>query len=394
MNDASFSRFVIRPSWIEVDLDAVAFNVRQVKSYLGKTALLAVVKADAYGLGAVPVAKVVMENGADLLGVVALDEAIELRQAGITAPILNMGPIFPAQAHFVLDYDLEQMVFQTEVAQALSQAAATKNTFAKVHFKIDTGMSRYGVPHKDAVTLFKELARLPNLQFMGAMSHFPMSDAVDKSFALLQIHRFNEIRQALKQGGYHIPLWHICNSGGTLDLPEAHFDMVRVGLMLYGYFPSRDVRRPFALKPAMSVKTMIATLRTLERGDTVGYGRRFMAEKEERIAVLPIGYVDGYDRGLRNVGQVLLRGKKAPILGGLCMDACFIKVTGMPEVRIGEIVTIMGRDGDEEISPHDIADLIGSVSYEVIARFGKRVPRIYLREGRIVEGRNWLVGER
>jgi len=393
MNDTSFSRFVIRPSWIEVNLDAVAFNVRQVKAFLGDTALLAVVKADAYGLGAVAVAKVVMENGAARLGVVALDEAVELRQAGITAPILNMGPIAPDQAHFVLEYDLEQMVFQIEVARALSQAAANRNISAKVHFKIDTGMSRYGVSYKEAVPFFRELAALPNVQIIGAMSHFPVSDAVDKSFALLQIHRFKEIRQALQQEGHHIPLWHICNSGGTLDLPEAHFDLVRVGLMLYGYFPSKDVRRPFALKPAMTVKTKITALRTLERGDTVGYGRRFIAEKEERIAVLPIGYVDGYDRGLRNVGQVLLRGKKAPIVGGLCMDACFIKVTGLPDVQIGETVTIMGRDGEEEVSPHDIADLIGSVSYEVIARFGKRLPRIYLREGKIVEGRNWLVGE-
>ena len=393
MNGTSLERFVIRPSWIEVNLDAIAYNVRQVKAYLGKTALLAVVKADAYGLGAVPVAKVVMENGAARLGVVALDEAIELRQAGITAPILNMGPIAPEQAHYVLDYDLEQMVFQMEVAQALSQAAAERSVLAKVHSKIDTGMSRYGVSYKDAATFFKELAALPNLQIMGAMSHFPMSDAVDKSFALLQIHRFKEIRRILEQEGYHIPLWHICNSGGTLDLPEAHLDMVRVGLMLYGYFPSNDVRRPFALKFAMSVKTRIASLRTLERGDTVGYGRRFMAEKEERIAVLPIGYVDGYDRGLRNVGQVLLRGQKVPIVGGLCMDACFIKVTELPDVQIGEMVTIMGRDGEKEISPHDIAELIGSVSYEVIARFGKRLPRIYLREGRIVEGKNWLVGK-
>ncbi len=393
MNDTSFSRFVIRPSWIEVNLDAVAFNVRQVKAFLGDTALLAVVKADAYGLGAVPVSGVVIETDVARLGVVALDEAIELRQAGIKAPILNMGSIAPEQAHFVLDYDLEQMVFQLEVVQALSQAAAKKNTSAKVHFKIDTGMSRYGVPYKEAVPFFRELAALPKVQIIGAMSHFPVSDAVDKSFALLQIHRFKEIRQALQQEGHHIPLWHICNSGGTLDLPEAHFDMVRVGLMLYGYFPSKDVRRPFTLKPAMTVKTKITALRTLERGDTVGYGRRFIAEKEERIAVLPIGYVDGYDRGLRNVGQVLLRGKKAPIVGGLCMDACFIKVTGLPDVQIGETVTIMGRDGEEEVSPHDIADLIGSVSYEVIARFGKRLPRIYLREGKIVEGRNWLVGE-
>jgi alanine racemase len=396
MSDKNYGAFegsILRPSWIEVDLDALAHNVRQIKMYLGKPALAAILKGDAFGLGSVPVSRVVIENGADRLGVVMLDEAVELRQAGIIAPILNMGPIMPEQAHFVIDYNLEQMVFQMDVAQALSNAAMEKGAAAKVHFKIDTGMSRYGVPYQDAVEMFSQMALLPNLQFVGAMTHFPMSDELDKSFALLQIRRFKEIRQALKQRGHHIPLWHICNSGGTLDLPEAHMDMVRVGIMLYGYFPSDKVRRPFALKPAMSVKTRIVTTRTIGRGDTVGYGRRFMAEKEERIAVLPIGYVDGYDRGLRNIGQVLLQGRKAPIIGGICMDACFIKITDFPGAQVGDVVTIMGKDGAEEISPHDIADLIGSVSYEVLSRFGKRLPRVYLKDGEVVEVKNWLVGK-
>lgn len=382
---------MLRPSWVEVDLDAIAFNTRQVKNYLKDTELLAVVKADAYGLGAVPVARTILENGASRLGVVMLDEAIELRKAGITRPILNMGPILPHQAHYVLDYDLEQMVFTLDVAEALSEQAAKKGGTAKIHFKIDTGMSRYGEHWSRAAETAERMAHLPDVRIVGAMTHFPMSDALDKSFALLQIHRFKEIRRQLEEQNIHIPTWHICNSGGTLDLPQAHLDMVRVGLMLYGYFPSQDVRQPFPLKPAMSVKTRIVAVRTIQRGDTVGYGRRFMAEKEERIAVLPIGYADGYDRGLRNIGQVLLHGQPAPIVGGLCMDACFIKVTEIPEAKVGAEVTIMGQEGDREISPHDIAGLIDSVSYEVMARFGRRLPRVYKKGGKIESIRNYLL---
>jgi len=332
----------------------------------------------------------ILENGADMLGVVMLEEAIELRKAGIKTPILNMGPISPSQAEYVLEYDLEQIVFTGDVAVALSNVAMKKDKPAQVHLKIDTGMSRYGVHWKNALSEIRVL-QLPGLRFVGAMSHFPMSDAVDKSFALLQIHRMKELRKSFAEQGIEIPVWHICNSGGALDLPEAHLDMVRIGLMNYGYFPSQDVRRPFALAPAMQVKTKIVSLRTIRRGDTVGYGRRFMAEKEEKIAVLPIGYADGYERRLRNVGQVIVRGQKVPIVGGLCMDACFIKVTDVPEVQIGDLVTLMGRDGDEEISPHDIGSWIQSVSYDVMCKFGKRLPRVYLNNGKIIGIRNILL---
>jgi len=382
---------IYRPSWIEVDLNAVAYNANQIKSYLGATKLLAVVKADAYGLGAVPVANTVMAHGANRLGVVMLDEAIELRQAGIDAPILNMGPIFPDQAKYVIDYNLEQMVFTQDVAKALSQAAGEKDVTVRIHIKIDTGMSRYGVHWQQAIETISDTMTLPNLQVVGIMTHFPMSDALDKSFALLQIHRFKQLRSQLHAKGIHIPIWHMCNSGGTLDLPQAHMDMVRVGLMLYGYFPSEDVRRPFELRPAMSVKSKIVAIRTIHRGDTVGYGRRFMAEQDEQIAVLPIGYADGYDRGLRNIGEVILHGRKVPIVGGLCMDACFIKVSDVPNARIGDMVTIMGREGAEEISPHDIARLIQSVSYEVMSRFGRRLPRVYYRGGKIESIHNYLL---
>ena len=384
-----FQNNVLRKSWVEVDLDAVSHNVSMIRAYLGKTVYLAVVKADAYGLGVLPIAKTILENGADKLGLVTLEECIELRRAGITAPLLNMGPVWQDQADIVLEYDIEQVAYQLPVIEAISKAARNAGKTAKIHFKVDTGMSRYGVHFSQAGAAIAKAAVLPNIEILGVMTHFPMSDELDKSFALLQIERFKTLRRQVENMDIHIPLWHTANSGAVLDLPQAHFDMVRVGLMNFGYFPSKQVKRPFELKPAMSVKSKIVEIREIHRGDTVGYGRRFMAEKDEQIGVLPLGYADGYDRKIRSGGQVLIHGEKVPIVSGLCMDAFFVRLTDFPNVRIGDTATLMGIDGGEEISPHDIAGIIGSVSYEVISRFGKRLPRVYLKKGRIVEIHNY-----
>ncbi len=383
MLELDYHHKLLRPAWVDINLDAVAHNVRVIKNYLGAVKLLAVVKANGYGLGAIPMAREISQNGADYLGVVMLDEAYELRRAGITTPILNTGAIFADQAEYVIDLGIEQMVFQPDVARALSDVATAHGTRAKIHYKIDTGMSRFGVHYSQAAEKIEKFLALPNVDVVGAFTHFPMSDAVDKSFALLQIERVNTIKNQLDSKGIHIPVWHMANSGGTLDLPTAFFNMVRVGLMNYGYWPSFDVRQPFELKPAMSVKAKIVNIRDIKRGDTVGYGRKFMAEKDERIAVLPIGYADGYDRKLSKIAEVLWKGRRLPIIGGLCMDAAFVKVTDAPEIKIGDTVTLMGVDRDEEISPHDIAGLIGSVSYEVISRFGRRLARVYSRGEKI-----------
>ncbi len=388
-----FENSVLRKSWVQVDLDAVAQNVAMIRDYLGKTIYLAVVKADAYGLGVVPVSRTIMENGADKLGLVTLEECIELRRAGITAPLLNMGPIWQDQAEIVLEYDIEQVAYRLPVIEALAKAAekADKKR-AKIHFKIDTGMSRYGVHFTHAEAAIAKAAALPNLEILGAMTHFPMSDELDKSFALLQIERFKSLRKRVESMGIHIPLWHMANSGAVLDLPQAQLDMVRVGLMNFGYFPSKQVKRPFKLLPAMSVKSKIMEIREIRRGDTVGYGRRFLAEKDERIGVLPLGYADGFDRKIRSGGEVLIHGQRVPIISGLCMDAFFVKLTDFPHVQSGDTATLMGIDGEEEISPHDIAKIIGSVSYEVISRFGKRLPRVYLQKGRIAHVHNYQIG--
>ncbi len=392
LSQKDFGEQILRPAWIEIDLDAVAENVRHIKKYLGKTRLLAVVKADGYGLGAVETAEVISENGADCLGVVMLDEAVELRRAGIKTPVLNMGTVLPAQARYVIEYDLEQIVFRPEMARLLSQQAKNKNCSAKIHIKIDTGMGRYGVHYSEAIDTIIKIASMPNLNIVGAMTHFPRSDALDKSFALLQIARMKKIRKELETRGIQIPVWHLANSGATLDLPDSFFDMVRVGLMNYGYFPSEEVRRPFPLKPAMSVRAQIVNIKHIKRGDSVGYGRRFIAEKDETIAVLPMGYADGYSRKLSRTGEALIRGRRVPIIGGLCMDAFFLKITEFPDIREGDTATLMGFDGGEEISPHDIAALTGSVSYEVISNFGKRMPRVYIRDNQILKIKNYQLG--
>ncbi len=383
----------LRPSWVQVDLDAIVHNFQQVKSLLGDKKLLAIVKADAYGLGAEPVSRTLQQAGVDGFGVVMLDEAIQLRRYGITKPILNMGEILAEHADYAVQYDIEQMVFRPEMAQALSESAARQGKKAVVHFKINTGMGRYGAPWQEAQQAFEQCRKFPHLDFVGVMTHFPLSDAIDKSFALLQIMRVQQIRRTFAQKGIHIPTWHMCNSGGILDLPDAHMDMVRCGLLLYGYYPSQDVQMPLDLRPAMTLKSHIIAVRDLGRGESVGYSRRFMAQKPERIAVLPIGYADGYDRKIRQAGEVLLHGRRTPIVSGLCMDACFIKITDCPQAKIGDAVILMGREGNEEISPHDIAGWTGSVSYEVMARFGKRLPRLYFQNGVRVASYNSMLGE-
>lgn len=374
----------LRPAWMEVDLDAIAHNTAAVKGLVGAGKLLAVVKADGYGCGAVQVARVILASGADKLGVVLLDEALELRRAGIRAPILNVGGILPEHAPLAVQLDVEQAVTSTEVATALSKAALSAGRTAAVHLKVDTGMSRWGVRFDQAATWIAEVARLPGLRLEGVFTHFAMSDALDKSFTELQLRRFQQVRREVEALGVPVPIWHAANSGAILDAPAAHLDMVRCGLLLYGYYPSSDVQRPLALQPAMAVRARVMQVRALRPGDTVGYGRRYMADGPQKIAVLEIGYADGYDRGLRNVGTVLIKGRRAPIIGGICMDACFVRVDQLEDVAVGEVVTLMGKDGDEEISPHDIADAIGSVSYEVMARFGARLPRVYRQGGKVV----------
>ncbi|MBN8246948.1 MAG: alanine racemase [Verrucomicrobia bacterium] len=366
-----------RSAWIEVDLGALGHNFRAIRRSLpAGTALLYVVKDEAYGLGALAAARVALANGADRLAVFTLSEAERLRSAGITAPILLMGERLPEELPWVLRLDLEPCVGRLEIATALDALARQQGRPAPVHIKVNTGMNRFGLPWRAARSWAAELAALTGLRFEGVLGHFAQSDEEDKTFARVQLERFHQSLEALRAAGIE-PRWkHHSNSGGALDLPEAHLDLVRVGLLAHGVYPSRVCRRLEDLRPVMTVKARLVAIQEVEPGDTVGYGMRWRADRPGRIGVLPLGYGDGFPR-VRNEGHALIRGVRVPLVGGVAMDALTVDLTDLPGAAVGDEAVLMGRQGAEEISAHDLAALKRSVSYDLLAGWRSRLPRLY-----------------
>ncbi len=367
-----------RSAWVEVDLAALAQNFRLLRAELhAPTRLLYVVKDDAYGLGAVRASQVALANGADQLAVFTLGEAAELRDAGIRAPILLLGERLTDELRWVLELSLETCVGRIEIAQQLSVLGRQRGRPVPVHLKINTGMNRFGLPWRRVVDWSRELAALQGLEFVGALGHFAQSDELEKAFARTQQARFEECVATLRAAGVQPRLLHHCNSGGFLDLPEAHFDIVRVGLLAQGVFPSSVCRRLPGLRPVMTVKARVTAIQDLEPGDTVGYGMRWRAERPSRIGVLSLGYGDGFPR-VRNEGSALVRGLRVPIVGGITMDALMIDLTDVPAAEVGDETVLMGRQGEVEITAHDIAALKRSVSYDALTGWRARLPRVYL----------------
>lgn len=365
-----------RPAWVEIDLDRLRRNFQIIREDMPPgLQFLAVVKDEAYGHGMVAVARAAIEAGARYLGVVTLDEAATLRENGIEADILLFGERHPAEYAALHHYRLTPCI-NDPVAASEYVRTRTSDTPARVHVEMDTGLSRYGVRWSRAVDAIVEMARIPGLVIEGIMSHFAMSDELDKSYALLQIERFQQVLQELEARGIRLPLRHMCNTGGYLDLPQAHFDMVRLGILPLGVYPSQVCRRIPGLQPVMSVKTRIAAIQDIEAGDKVGYGMHYTAPAPRRIAVLPIGYGDGFPR-VRNKGSVLIHGKRAPIVGGNAMDATMVDITDIPQARPWDEVVIMGEQHAETLSVHEIARLKGSVCYDILAGWRSRLPRIY-----------------
>jgi alanine racemase len=311
------------------------------------------------------------------LGVSTLDEALALRAAGILGPILLLGERTDAELPWCVENDFQVCVSRLETAQMLAQLAETAGKRILVHVKVDTGMSRYGVRWTEALGLLEAINTSPSIILEGVMSHFAMSDEKDKTFALLQLSRFQEVLDQMRARGIRCRLRHMCNSGGFLDLPQAHFEMVRVGLLALGVYPSQVCRRLDGLQPVMEVKSQIAALQTIQAGDSIGYGMRFTAAVPMRVGVLPLGYGDGFPR-IRNQGQVLVRGKCAPIVGSNAMDAILIDLTSVPEAQLWDEVVLLGRQGAEEISVHDIARWGSTVSYDILSGWRARLPRRYL----------------
>src|ERR1035437_8224380 len=373
--DFDEKKFPRRPAWVEIDLGKLRRNLQLIRSDLPRDVqLLAVVKDEAYGHGALDVARVAVEEGAWGFGLSTLEEAMTLRDAGITAPLLLLGERRETELEWCVAHNLTVCVNEPHNVRALAKIAANLRKQVPVHVKIHTGMSRYGVRWDEALPLIEQIVAEKSLSLEGVMTHFSQSDEADKTFINLQFARFNEVLQVLAARDINVKLRHTCNSGGFLDLPHAHLDMVRVGILMYGVFPSSVCRRLPGIEPVMSVKARIAAIQKLKPGEVVGYGMRYAAPAERRIAVLPIGYGDGFPR-VRNQGGALIRGQRAPLVGGIAMDALMVDITDIPEAQMWDEAVIMGKQGGEEITVHDIAKLKNSVSYEVLTSWRLRLRR-------------------
>jgi alanine racemase len=371
----SSENFPPRPAWTEIDLGKLRRNLQLIRGDLPKNVqLMAVVKDEAYGHGALDVARVAVVEGAWGFGLSTLEEAMTLRDAGITAPLLLLGERQEAELEWCVAHDLTVCVNEPHTVRALAKIAAKFGKQVPVHVKIHTGMSRYGVRWDEALPLIEKIVAEKSLSFEGVMTHFSQSDETEKTFANLQFARFNEVLRAMEQRKISAKLRHTCNSGGFLDLPQAHLDMVRVGILLYGVSPSLVCRKIPGIEPVMSVKAKIAAIQKLKPGEVVGYGMRYTATGERRIAILPIGYGDGFPR-VRNEGCALIHGRRAPLLGGIAMDALMVDITDIPQAQMWDEAVIMGRQGGEEITVRDIAKLKNSVTYDVLTSWRLRLRR-------------------
>ncbi len=370
----------MRPTIAEIDLDAIAFNLQGIRKKVAPAGIMAVVKADAYGHGAVQVSQTALRNGACCLGVALVEEAIELRQAEIQAPILVFGGMRPEDAPLFVQYQLQATVYETKAILALEKAAKEQNRPVDVHVKIDTGMGRVGVDWRKALPLIERIARSEAVRLAGVYTHFATSDMIDKSYAHLQLARFRHLLDQLQARHINVPLKHTANSGAILDLPESYFDLVRPGVMMYGHYPSKETSESIPLKPAMKFKTQVLHIKQISRGDSVSYGRKFIASEDTFIATLPVGYADGYNRLLSGQGKVLIRGKVYPVVGRVCMDLIMVDVGRKPSVRVGDEAVLFGRQGRNQISVQSLCDLLHTIPYEVTCWVSKRVPRVYIEK--------------
>ncbi len=365
----------------QIDLKAIKQNIAQVKKTVGKNRkILAAVKANAYGHGDTQIAKTAVNSGVDYLGVANIEEAIRLRRAGIGIPILILGCSFKYEIGDILSYNISPTIADLDFAEALNRKATEFPEKATVHIKVDTGMGRIGQRFEHAVDFVKELGKFENLFLEGIFTHFPSADEADKNFSLLQIKRFKDILDKLETSGISIPIKHMANSGAILskNIHDSFFDMVRPGLMLYGAYPSPYVSKDIKLEPALTLKTRVGFIKEVKPGSTISYGRTYITKSKARLAAIPIGYGDGYSRLLSNKGEVLIKGKRAPIVGRVCMDQSIIDVSKISEVCVGDEVVLIGKQGQGQISVEEIAKKIGTIPNEVFCMISKRVPRVHI----------------
>ncbi|RLA89408.1 MAG: alanine racemase [Deltaproteobacteria bacterium] len=366
---------------LSIDLAALRHNYRQIRQCCGPgVKMLAVVKADAYGHGLVPVSRALVAEAVDYLGVAYLGEGLALRQAGITTPILMLMGILPQDAASVVAHDLEVVVFRADVVEALVAQARQQGKRILVHLKVDTGMGRLGLPPEEVMDFLNWLRGFPELSVMGLISHFAVADQADKFYTLQQLARFTALLQEARHAGWSVPLSHISNSAACLELDAAHLGMVRPGIMLYGSPPAPDRPPPVTLKPVMAMQTQILQLKRLPPGCSISYGCTFTTSAECLVAVLPVGYCNGYSRHLSNCGEVLIRGQRAPIRGRVCMNLTMVEVTHIAAAQEGDLVTLLGADQGDRITADDLAAWTGTISYEFYCLLGNSNPRRFLGE--------------
>ena len=381
-------------TWAEINLSAYAHNITELKRITRKGArLMAVVKANGYGHGAIEVAREALKNGAEYLGVARINEAVQLRTAGLDAPILIFGYSPPDLADTLIKYDLTQTVYSFSIANALSEYALQKGTKICVHIKADSGMGRLGLPlvsgnrggteyHplQNSVQEVESISRLSGLTVEGIFTHFATADSGDKSYAKIQIEVFTDFLKHLGRKGLVPPIKHAANSGALIDLPESHLDMVRPGIATYGLYPSDEVNKSKAdLKPVMTLKSKIIQLKKVPAGFNVSYGITYQTKKPTTIATVPVGYADGFNRLLSNRGHMLVHGQRAPIVGRVCMDLTMLDVGRVPDVAIEDDVVVFGQDHSGSVTADHIASKLATINYEVVSTITARVPRVYVK---------------
>ena len=381
-------------TWCEIDLSAMLHNFMAARRHLpDKVLLAAVIKANAYGHGAVEAAKL-LEGKADRFAVAMTDEAVELRKAGIETPIFLLAPTPESDFEAIARYDIEAAVPSFEYGQALCAYGAAHGKDIPYHVALDTGMGRIGFAcTKESLDEIEALSKLPGGKLLGVFSHYAKADSADKNYAIEQTKRYKAFTEAMERRGIHIPLKHLDNSAGLIEMPDK-FDMVREGIILYGLKPSNEVDLSLigGVRGVMALRSHISFLKTVSAPTPVSYGCTYVAQPGTRVATVCAGYADGVNRLLSNRGQVLVRGQRCPIIGRVCMDQFMIDVTGVPEAQVGDTVTIFGRDGAEEITADDVADLVGTIGYEVTCLVTPRVPRVYLEDDQVVGIHRPLIG--
>lgn len=383
---------ILRPAWAEIDLDAIAYNTRNIKKLIGDKDLIAVVKANCYGHGVIDIIPTLLENGASRFAVAMISEALEIRDNKITAPVMILGftPLYLGEE--LINNNIEQTVYDLDYAKELSKIALTLNKKAKIHIAIDTGMGRIGfLPNEKSIDNITEICSLEGIEVIGIFTHFSTSDEKDKEYSHEQFTKMLSVMDTLKKRGIDIPLKHVANSGAIIDLPDTYLDAVRAGIILYGYYPSDEIdKNNLALKPALTLKATITNVKTLEKDMYVSYGRTFKTSNETIVATIPVGYADGYLRKLAENGKVIIKGEFAPIIGRICMDQFMIDVTNIPDVKIGDEVILLGEKNGLKYNADDMAKKLDTINYEVTCMLKSRLPRVYIKDTHIINVKNHI----